>query len=95
MGVKDEQNPMTVMPYKVNKSFNDSYERQKSDDPNNLYSSNQINNLEENINSNSDNFEDVMKKTVAEINRPEGEETLHNETNKNEDVYRKFNNKFN
>lgn len=87
MGVKDEQNPMTVMPYKVNKSFNDSYERQKSDEPNNLYSSNQINNLEENINSNSDNFEDVMKKTVAEINR-EGEETMQNETNRNEDVYR-------
>ena len=85
MGVKDEQNPMTVMPYKVNKSFNDSYERQKSDDPNNFYTGKQSG-LEDNLNSNSDNFDDVMKKTVAEINR-EGEETLQNETNKNEEIY--------
>lgn len=88
MGVKDEQNPMTVMPYKVNKSFNDSYERQKSDDPNILYSSKALN-LEENLNSNSDNFDDVMKKTVAEINR-DGEESIQNETNKNEDIYSNF-----
>lgn len=85
MGVKEEQNPMTVMPYKVNKSFNDSYERYKSDDPNNFYGSKQTN-LEENLNSNSDNFEDVMKKTVAEINK-ESEETLQNDTNKNEELY--------
>lgn len=84
MGVKEEQNPMTVMPYKVNKSFNDSYERHKSDDPNNLYVSKT--NLDENPNSNSDNFEEVMKKTVAEINR-EGDETLHNEIYKNEELY--------
>lgn len=84
MGVKEEQNPMTVMPYKVNKSFNDSYERHKSDDPNNFYASKT--NLDENFNSNSDNFEDVMKKTVAEINK-EGDESLQNETNRNEELY--------
>jgi len=69
MGVKEEHNPITVMPYKVNKSFNDSYDKQKSEDMNNYYSANHLNNLEENINSNSDNFEDIVKKTVAEINR--------------------------
>lgn len=88
MGVKDEQNPITVMPYKVNKSFNDSYERHKSDDPNNFHVSKQVN-LDENLNSHSDNFDDVMKKTVAEINKEE-DDTLHNETNKNDDLYCKI-----
>jgi len=84
MGVKEEQNPISVMPYKVNKSFNDSYERHKSDDPNNFYVSKT--NLDENLNSNSDNFEDMIKKTVAQINK-DGDETLQYETNKNQDLY--------
>lgn len=80
MGVKEDLNPNTVMPYKVNKSFNnDSYEKHKSDDPKNLYS---IKNedYEANLNTNSDNFEEVFKKTYGEFNR-EGEDALKNSIN--------------
>jgi len=83
MGVKEDHNPLTVMPYKVNKS-SDSYEKHKSDDPNNFYA--YKNNLDKNLNSYSDNFEDVMKKTVAEINK-ECDESLQNETNKKEELH--------
>lgn len=78
MGVNKEENPMTIMPYKVNKSLNDSYERNKFDDginnnQNNLYSLNNDNDIDENFNSNSDNdnFDDVMKRTQAEYNKEE------------------------
>lgn len=84
MGVNEEHNPITIMPYKVNKSFNDSYERQKSDDPNNLYSL-KCDYIDQNTNNNSDNFEDVMKKTIAEINKDQEQNLQFNEITKKEE----------
>ena len=73
MGIKEE-NPMTIMPYKVNKSINDSYERNNN---NNLYSLNNeidVENEEKlNTYSENDNFEDVMKRTQAEYYNTEEE----------------------
>ena len=104
------ENPMTVMPYKVNKSINESYERNKFDEQNNLYSVNSNNNQdieienEENLNTNSDNnnFEDVMKRTHAEYAKEEEnandniEDDMNmNNNEENNNIYRKPKNKKN
>ena len=74
MGVNEENGPMTHMPYKVNKSYESARKLE--------YNSEEE---EEKFVNDNDNFNDLMKKSVAEYNQESIREDNKEEVNKREE----------